>query len=513
MSNTCTYTGSKNNIPDNNLGSYKEITCRVEVVENKIKRIENATNTNWHIGTNNDSNAAIKDYNISSNSGIVTKLSSRDLGQNPVSFKLWKNISDKVNIRCSGNSSEGKVVSNGTFSVKKPIAGTLNLSEFLTPAIHENSGFFYDTFSRGPVDYFNFQLSSNCNGQLGMMYLIKSKIIETDPKGKQVQLINTNNEFVLYNNGNSVFHNKTDIINGVINMYGDVSNGEPDYEFRLDSLQHINKGCSYHFDEEYKCYLMFKSSDSKGIWHPIGLNNSTNQPFFTKHAYSGDISYNKETELWTYHNYVELPSTQEVIKKLPTWDKNIQECLIKQKLVLDRKPQSSPNIVTKENVENLILICNLAEDAPEWRLPLIDKIAFVNSFVTSTYGNNTQFKNGSKFANVRGSAKDPKVSSKSWKTLWEIKIKGGNSCDKCTSFKFPPKKCPTTNGKVETSDCQTDYENIIGGHVVRGTKPKKLLVGKECYILPICQRHNMKYNIHMKTTRYYRAVYLKNFMT
>lgn len=112
----------------------------------------------------------------------------------------------------------------------------------------------------------------------------------------------------------------------------------------------------------------------------------------------------------------------------------------------------------------------------------------------STLAGNAYFEKGQEFANVKGSAHDPKPQGyNSWIDLWGQ-----------LSGTTPPYHC-CTDGMMYSSDGKMKCMNslnkkMIGGHVIKGKNSTIVVEGEIVYIVPICEPHNlMASGYYMKT--------------
>jgi hypothetical protein len=504
MSKTCTFTGTKSNIPDYNLGSLKKVAAKVDIIINKEKKTEKITNPKWTIGLKNQSEGVVKDYKIETKKGEVTVLSQADLEQNPVLFKLWKNKSDAKFISCEGMSSLGKVISNGNITVKNNVSGVFADSEIYSSAVYENLDGTSPEYNREFYSSFKLKFSHLNQGTLGVLHLVKSKITQIDSSNKETIIVDTEGEFVLYpDKTNTPLHNQVMVNHVFIKA---LTNDEP-YEFSLELFQPIDHQHRYKFEETFRSYLFFKGNNDGDIWHPVSFENELSlSPSYMECKVNCSIKYNSAEDTWDFSGDEDDSSPSfHVIKELPEWNKTFHDC-IKTKVPL-LKAKVMKSIVTEHNVDDLIGICNLAPDAPEMNLPLKEKIKFVNAVVTSIAAKKAYFRN-LYFSNVENSTKDPRVGGYPWRNLWETIANQGNHAQYCTSHDFPPTKFPG-----ELHDCQTKRSQFFGGHIVKGRKSKQVAAGdsKSVFIFPICIRHNNKDHIYMKTTRYKYAILLLNY--
>lgn len=106
--------------------------------------------------------------------------------------------------------------------------------------------------------------------------------------------------------------------------------------------------------------------------------------------------------------------------------------------------------------------------------------------VSSIFQGIEVWRDGQEFANVLGSVNDKGKYGKKSMVWHKIYDEVGLPWEKYEQTGFYD--CDTnellTDGKF------TCIESIIGGHVIKGTRPVRLNRGDEVYIVPICQQHN-----------------------
>lgn len=91
------------------------------------------------------------------------------------------------------------------------------------------------------------------------------------------------------------------------------------------------------------------------------------------------------------------------------------------------------------------------------------------------------------FANIIGSARDPKPGKKSWR---EVMHNNGIDCSACaTDGGFYN---PDDGSCFETITCKSEEKYLVGGHVTFGryNQRTKDIKGTTVYLLPICKEHN-----------------------
>jgi hypothetical protein len=116
--------------------------------------------------------------------------------------------------------------------------------------------------------------------------------------------------------------------------------------------------------------------------------------------------------------------------------------------------------------------------------------------IESVWGGTVHFNVNEAFANVIGSARDPKIAGKSWLNLWTDEF--GVTPNICTSYQFNGFRCGTT---------------FVGGHIVTGTVARTMPAGSDSvYIMPICHPHNNNDNVYMEAIEYQDGIWLKNYL-
>lgn len=113
-------------------------------------------------------------------------------------------------------------------------------------------------------------------------------------------------------------------------------------------------------------------------------------------------------------------------------------------------------------------------------------------------------KQGKEFANVDGSAGDPKINNQSWIKVWEAYFGNTNTCASYGSY-GPGYTCGGVYG-------------ALGGHCLNGNSVKSPAYGSNniVFIIPICSNHNNHEKTagntsYMKTCTDYDIVWLKNY--
>lgn len=495
MANSCSFTGTRGNIPDYTLGGPKEIAGMVVVVKSGIKATETIRNASWKIGSADS--GVVKDYQITGKKGEVTPLSEEDWKRNPVSFKLWESASGREFIRCSGESSQGPVTAEGSVSVHIPVTGTFEDSCFHGPVVKQGYELRFPSFSRRLVSSFDLRLDKASNGTLGVIHLVKSKITQIDSSGQETIVVDTGNDFVLHTPHKGI----QDPVQDRVEVAGGVLQGTDGsaYEFDLEIFQPMEPEYSYRFEEEYRSYLFFRGNGAFDIWHPVGFEkDQASSPVYMRCAYVSSVYYDQAEELWRFPDYTPTSPSFSKADRLPEWNRNIHAC-VRREISGVLKKEVKP-LATEHNVDVLIHLCGLAPDAPEMDLPSAEKVAFVDRFLRSQYGGTIYFALNYAFANAKHTTYDPKDNGTAWVTLWRINENHNNPPVHCTSEHYP----------VYMKPCGPVY---VGGHVIDGKivrKPKK--GSNNVYIFPICVRHNNNNNVHMEATHYFRGVWLKNFM-
>lgn len=127
----------------------------------------------------------------------------------------------------------------------------------------------------------------------------------------------------------------------------------------------------------------------------------------------------------------------------------------------------------------------------------------MTNHLESTWGGEVHFNRNENIANVIGSAKDPKISSKPWIELWERHYKEVE--DQCTSHNWASGVPFVCNDSVQS--------NRVGGHVIVGTVASAMPAGSDdVYIIPICKNHNNNDNVYMRANVYTKGIWLKNYL-
>src|SRR5690606_13052655 len=119
--------------------------------------------------------------------------------------------------------------------------------------------------------------------------------------------------------------------------------------------------------------------------------------------------------------------------------------------------------------------------------------------IKSTYDGEITLRSTDNFANVIGSAKDPKVEGDTWIQLWNYHCSSRfGVANICSSYGY------------NNFDC---YGMIVGGHVVLCKIAEKVPWGANyVFIMPICQRHNKKDHDYMAPIKYKVGIKLANYM-
>lgn len=119
--------------------------------------------------------------------------------------------------------------------------------------------------------------------------------------------------------------------------------------------------------------------------------------------------------------------------------------------------------------------------------------------VKSIYNGEITLKSTDNFANVIGSAKDPKVDDDPWIQLWNHHCSARfGKADRCSSLDYNGFEC---------------YGRIVGGHVILGKTAEYVYKGANyVFIMPICQRHNKKDPDYMAPLQYNVGIKLANYM-
>jgi hypothetical protein len=144
-------------------------------------------------------------------------------------------------------------------------------------------------------------------------------------------------------------------------------------------------------------------------------------------------------------------------------------------------------LVTFDNVDDIKLMFgkSISDAVPSDQL---DEIMEAQQLINSTYVGIVTWAPDQVFANVIGSASDPKPGgARSWIGLWMDHCNDGVRPSYCSSHNWfsadPAKQCSYA---------------MVGGHVITGTTAKLLPVGSTVYIFPLCSNHNGYFSGHMR---------------
>jgi hypothetical protein len=164
---------------------------------------------------------------------------------------------------------------------------------------------------------------------------MKSKVTRSHSNNNEEVLIDTMGKFVLrlpYKDAKDPICDKVKITNGIVTITDKVVNNI--FKVNLDISQTLcNTYDCYKFEEEYRSYLFFKGEKEGDIWHPVGFDgDQTSSPSYIKWEDKSTISYNKGNEKWYFKNHNKTSTKFCAIDNLPTWDKNIYDCLKKSDL-------------------------------------------------------------------------------------------------------------------------------------------------------------------------------------
>ncbi len=129
--------------------------------------------------------------------------------------------------------------------------------------------------------------------------------------------------------------------------------------------------------------------------------------------------------------------------------------------------------------------------------------------VESVYNKTLTLSPKSRFRNVIGSTRDPKVRSMPWLKLWQLH--SNVPITRCSSWQFPAVATPGVQ-KQSNFACN---QRLVGGHIVLGAGTRQIInpgTNATVMIIPICSRHNGKPATIMKPVTNRVAILLDRYM-